>query len=41
LLFFLNSEGFDFNPFHVDLRGLGDLKGREQIPIFVGLEANY
>jgi hypothetical protein len=23
MLFFSNSEGFDFNPFHVDLRGQG------------------
>jgi hypothetical protein len=34
LLFFSNSEGFDFNPIPVDLRGLEDLKGRPTFAVF-------
>jgi hypothetical protein len=31
---FFTNEGLDFNYFHVDLRGLGDLKGRAQPLLF-------
>jgi hypothetical protein len=34
LLFFLNSEGFDFNHHPEDLRGLEDLKGHSQPLLF-------
>jgi transaldolase len=31
---FSNSKGLDFNLDHVDLRGLGDLKGRSTFAVF-------
>jgi hypothetical protein len=32
--FFSNSEGLDLNHDHVDLRGLGDLKGHSTFAVF-------
>jgi hypothetical protein len=37
-LLFFNSEGFDFNPIPLDLRGLEDLKGRSTFAVFSNSE---